>query len=230
MPTLTERERRRRAAIAPELDDLTPMLLSERVVKSFPGNDYLAEIKYDGYRTLAGVDVGGARLKSRNGADASAWFPEVTESLAELGRGRNVVDGEMCVLDEIGRPDFDALHSRASRRRWAAGDPPVVYCVFDVLLLDGQPVMHFPLVERKALLKSLLTPAPARVLYVDHFVGNVGWLYTRAAALELEGVVAKKADSIYLPGRRTDAWLKLKRPGAVPPGRFRRKPRDPAAT
>lgn len=226
MPNWTERDRRLRAAIAPELDELRPMLLSERAVKTFPGDDYLAEIKYDGYRILAGLDAQGARLKSRNGADASAWFPEVTESLAQLGRGRNVLDGEMCVLDQIGRPDFDALHARASRRRWVAGDPPVVYCAFDVLVLDGQLVTGLPLIERKELLRELLNTKPPNVLYVDHFVGNVGWLYTRATALELEGVVAKKADSIYLPGQRTDTWLKIKRPGAIPPGRFRRKPRD----
>src|SRR5690349_4280843 len=92
------------------------MLLEERPLNlDEPGWNY--ELKYDGYRTLAEFGQGSCRLKTRKGADATKWFPEVTDSLAEIPGGPYITDGEVCVLDEYGRSDFDALQDRASRRR-----------------------------------------------------------------------------------------------------------------
>ena len=212
---------------APLLKDLAPMLLT--ATKSAPRDEsaYLAEIKYDGYRVLAEYQAGRAALRTRNGADCTKWFPEVAKALAAAGRGRTVVDGEMTVLDSIGRTDFDALHARALRRGWAPGDLPVTYCIFDLLVLEDRNVMALPLRQRKELLRQLLTPAPACVLYADYFDGLVVLLYEKALELKLEGIVAKRADSLYVPGERSAAWLKWKRPGAVPAGRFsRREPGD----
>ena len=78
-----------------------------------------------------------------------------------------VIDGEVCVLDALGRADFDALHLRARCRRYAPGDPPVTFCVFDLLVQDGRNVMGLPLIERKALLAKLLDPAPPFVLHAS---------------------------------------------------------------
>jgi bifunctional non-homologous end joining protein LigD len=200
------------------------MLLAERQVKPFNDSEFVYEIKYDGYRVLAEFGPAGARLKSRNGADASSWFPEVVHSLAAFGaaRGRTVVDGEMCVLDKRGRSDFDKLHARALRRRRDAGDPPAVYCVFDILVLDGVNVMHLPLLQRKQLLVDLFEDRPPALLVVT-YLEDVGLeLYQAVLQLSLEGLVAKRATSVYTAGMRTNDWLKVKRPGAVPAKRFSR--------
>ena len=111
------------------------------------------------------------------------------------------------------------------RRRFTAGDPPVTYCVFDLLVLDNRSVMGLPLLERKVLLLQLLSPAPEFTLFADRFSGDgmVRWLFSKALELRLEGVVAKRSDSTYQPGARSLDWVKHTRPGAVPAGRFSRK-------
>ena len=135
----------------------------------------------------------------------------------------------MVVLDEIGRTSFDLLHERARRRRWREGDPAVTYCVFDLLVQNNASTMELPLIDRKTLLSALiLESAPSSVLYARHISSEdcdapVTWLFEHALTLQLEGVVGKLADSPYLPGQRSPLWFKLKRPGAVPPDRFRRK-------
>lgn len=208
---------------APALEQLQPMLLSSARHGPAKEDGWLAEVKYDGYRVMAEFQPGRAALRSRGGADCTKWFPEVAAGLAgATAGGPHIVDGEVCVLDGIGRSDFDALHTRAMRRRRAAGDPPAVFCVFDLLVLNGRNVMELPLQQRKELLRQLLTPAPASVLFVDYFEGLVRALFQKALELKLEGVVAKRADSPYRPGARSTHWVKLKRPGAVPAGRFRR--------
>lgn len=203
------------------------MLLDEREVPPVDQSEYIAEIKYDGYRILGEFGERHCILKTKNGADCTKWFPEVAHGLAEISCGRTVVDGEMCILDGLGRTDFNALHARARRRRWQEGDVLVTFCVFDLLVQDGHSIMDRPLVERKALLAALLDPAPPNVLYARHIDATtadapVSWLYERALGLKLEGVVGKLAQSKYRPGVRTTDWFKLKRPGAVPPERFRR--------
>lgn len=139
-----------------------------------------------------------------------------------------IVDGEMTILDDLARTDFNALHDRARRRRWREGDALVTFCVFDLLVADGLSIMKRPLEERKARLASLLDPAPPNVLYarlIDASTDDapVTWLYEHALGLKLAGVVGKLAKSSYQPGTRSTDWFKLKRPGAVPPERFHRK-------
>lgn len=204
------------------------MLLDERKVAPVDQSEYIAEIKYDGYRILCEFGEQRCILKTKNGADCTKWFPEVAQGLAQLSCGRMVVDGEMCILDELGRTDFDALHSRARRRRFQEGDLLVTFCVFDLLVQDGHSIMDRPLVERKGRLAALLHPAPPNVLYARHIDATtsdapVSWLYEHALGLKLESVVGKLAQSKYRPGVRTTDWFKLKRPGAVPPERFHRK-------
>lgn len=203
---------------------LTPMLLEK--ARPFSDDRYIFELKMDGYRMLA--QAGPGRLKSRNGADATGWFPEIVNALAKVRDGCHVMDGEMCVLDEYGRSDFEQLHARARLRGYRAGAPLAVYCVFDLLVEMGQPITHLPLMERKRRLRRLLAPAPPGILLMTWVDGEHGLqIYQQAAQLRLEGVVAKLKDSPYLPGQRSRAWLKVKRPGATPAQRFDRE-RHPA--
>lgn len=198
------------------------MLLGE--ARPFNDVDWLFEIKHDGYRVLAEWDGAGVYLQSRNGADATAWFPEVTASLAGITGGRHVVDGEMCVLDDIGRSNFNRLHARARMRGWRRGADPVVFCVFDVLVQAGKSVMRLPLTERKQRLAKLFSDKPPSTLVVSDFEGEGRLLYDQAVQLKLEGIVAKRKASVYEPGQRTADWLKIKRPGATPAQRFQREP------
>lgn len=200
-----------------------PMLLSEdkRMPLGKPG--WLYEIKFDGYRLVAGVNGGEVELRTRNGADATKWFPEVVQSLQTLKGGPHILDGEVCVLDDVGRSDFNRLQDRARRRKWFKGCDPVVFCAFDLLEENGKPLIGLPVEVRKERLAALLTPAPASVLYVGHFDAAHGQgLYDMATHLKLEGLVAKREGSFYVPGERSVDWLKCKVPGSVPPERFKR--------
>uniref|UniRef100_UPI003F4905F5 ATP-dependent DNA ligase n=1 Tax=Cupriavidus necator TaxID=106590 RepID=UPI003F4905F5 len=206
----------------PTLAELRPMLLCER--KTIPrGPGWLFEIKYDGYRLLA--TTGSApRLKSKNGADATTWFPELTDALAQLPAGY-ILDGEVCVLDDIGRSDFERLHARARRKGWCRGVDPVAFCVFDLLAGKGKDLRAQPIERRKAALKLLLAEPPPGLLYVDS-VEDGAWLYRHALTLTLglglEGVIRKRAGSLYQSGERSRDWVKIKRLGAVLPQRFTR--------
>jgi bifunctional non-homologous end joining protein LigD len=212
----------------PSIWDIEPMRLDQRKMPPSDQAGWVAEIKYDGYRVLAQVGDGPCILKTRNGVDCTKWFPEVVDSLATLRGGRTIIDGEIAILDQVGRTDFEALQVRAKRKGWRSGDAAVTYCAFDLLVSDGRVVMSEKLVDRKFELGQLLAPERPHILFARHIdaamVENpISWLYAQALVLELEGVVGKVADSPYVPGERTRYWFKLKRPGAVPPKRFKHK-------
>lgn len=164
------------------------MLLTE-VSRPFSDPAWGFELKYDGYRVLAEVDQGVATLRTRNGGDATKWFPEVTHSLAFLP-GRHIVDGEVCVLDDLGRSDFMRLQQRASHRRSVEGADLVAYCIFDVLVFDGDDVMSKPLIFRKERLEELLADRPNQLLLVRHVDEMGEGMYEAALQLKLEGIVA----------------------------------------
>ncbi|MDP9991945.1 bifunctional non-homologous end joining protein LigD [Variovorax boronicumulans] len=197
------------------------MLLDERPLDlDEPG--WIYEIKFDGYRLLAECD-GGVQLRTRNGADATKWFPEIVSSLAKVKGGQYVIDGEVCVLDELGRSDFNKLQDRARRRRWYEGASPVVYCVFDLLVNRGVDITQQPLIRRKAALAKLFKPAKPGILVVRHFEDQPLRIFEEAVIpMKLEGLVAKRAASVYQPGVRSSDWVKVKRKGAIPPERFKR--------
>ena len=193
---------------------LTPMLLTE-VRRPFTRKGWTFELKYDGWRCLAEGRDGAVRLQSRRGFDLTGRWPVVVQSLATIP-GHHILDGEMCVLDDFGRSDFDRLHLQAT---------PKTFCLFDLLVSEGVDIMSEPLRGRKARLAALIpTPMPS-VLVVGTLNTEGEWLYEQALALQLEGIVCKHLDSQYFPGIRSTDWLKIKRPGAVPPERFRGRPK-----
>lgn len=202
-------------------DTLKPMLLTPR--KAVPRDaGWLAEIKFDGYRALAST---GSTLsvRTKNGADCTDWFPELKQGLGALAGGC-VLDGEICVLDSLGRADFERLHARARRKRWYEGADRVVFCAFDLLIHRGRDVRQAPIEERKQWLQSLLSASREQVgiLYVQAVLDQAEWLYQQCVALDLEGIVCKRAGSTYQSGVRSPDWIKVKRPGVHEHGAFRR--------
>lgn len=201
-----------------------PMLASEGLSPlDRPGWWY--EVKFDGWRLVAGVVAGKVHIRSRRGADYTSTFPEVVTALAALGDGPHILDGEGVVFDEdTGRSDFDRLQDRALRRRAPRpGDDAVVFMVFDALMINGVAMTDKPFEVRKAALRDLIADNLAAVQYVEHYAAQHGRdLYRQAIKLKLEGLVAKRAASLYHPGERSADWKKVKVPGAVPPERFKR--------
>ena len=205
------------------LDRLQPMLLAEARQAHADGG-VIAELKHDGYRLM--VEIRGTRvaLRTRNGADATSWYPELIRDLAGLSRERIVLDGEVVVLDAHGRSDFERLHARSRRRGWYDGADAVVFVAFDVLVHRGKDVRGQPLEARKAILARLMAkPTPSALLsqYVDG--EHAPELYRMACELKLEGIVLKRLGSPYTGGEpRTGDWVKVKRPCATPAQRFER--------
>jgi bifunctional non-homologous end joining protein LigD len=192
---------------------IAPMLC-ETAERAFSSDDWLYELKYDGYRLMAYGGAGQAALRYRSGLDPTARYPELTSAIRALPIGELVLDGEVVMLDADGKPDFGKLGaraqlSRASEVQRAALAQPVVYVVFDLLAAGGYDLRARPLVERKALLRQLLPPiGPLR--YADHVPGRGEALLEQVVARGLEGVVAKKASAPYRSKRSGD-WLKMKR-------------------
>lgn len=178
-----------------------------KLVDSAPaGDDWLFEVKYDGYRIVAYVEGARARLITRNGLDYSERFPNIAASLARWSKGRALVlDGELVVTDESGRSDFQALQSFLHSPQ---GKHPA-YVAFDLLALDGEDMRGRPLVERKRLLEELLRDAPPDIRFSAHVAGRGEESFRAACKIGLEGVVGKRAESRYR-GTRSGDWIKLK--------------------
>jgi bifunctional non-homologous end joining protein LigD len=191
-----------------------PMNAPDVLVKPFSSPDWLYELKFDGYRCMAGIEEGQVELRTKSGADCTAWFPEVAEALSKLP-GTHVIDGEACVLDDRGVADFNRLQTRARHRRWYPGCDQVTLCAFDLLVHHGRSVMGLPVVERKALLQQLLAPVNKQgVLFVGDLPADAALFQAMVGAgLTIEGVVAKRRASTYQPGVRSPDWRKVKRPG-----------------
>jgi bifunctional non-homologous end joining protein LigD len=175
------------------------------------------------FRLLAQFGDGPCQLRTRKGADATKWFPEVCLGLEELPGGPSITDGEVCVLDEYGRSDFDALQERARRRRWYSGAQPVAYCIFDLLVDRGKDITGQPRIKRKAALDRMLKVPLPNLLKVGFVEEGARRLFDEAVLpLKLEGLIAKRQTGVYRPGVRSGDWVKVKRKGAVPAERFKR--------
>ena len=179
--------------------------------KPFSSDDWQFEIKWDGIRAIARIKNGSAQLFSRTNRDISAEYPEFAD-LAKHVRSRDaILDGEVVVLDAEGRSDFQRLQSRFGVQNPAAkqrSDFPVTFFFFDVLYCDGFDVRRAPLFERKQLLERILITSE-RVRISEHVVGNGLELFNEARRKGLEGLIAKRIDSVY-PIGRTSSWLKFK--------------------
>ncbi|MBV8199275.1 MAG: non-homologous end-joining DNA ligase [Acidobacteria bacterium] len=215
-----------RAAVAVEA--VTPMLAEVRE-RPFTAGGWLFELKYDGYRVLAGhAAAGGVRLCYRSGRDATALFPALARAVAALPFAALVLDGEAVALDALGRPSFGLLQRRA--QRWpaaAAAAPaggaraagaasgktaaPVVLFVFDLVAAEGFDLRPLPLAARREMLRRVMAAAdpqgPLRLVEAVEARGEE--LFAAVAGLGLEGILAKRAGSPYRAGRSAD-WLKVR--------------------
>jgi bifunctional non-homologous end joining protein LigD len=171
----------------------------------FDDDDWLFEIKWDGYRVEAVVANGTAKVFTRNGNDAETYFPKLLTKATWIDAKEAIVDGEVVAIGADGRPDFSLLQEATG-----GGSTRFVYQAFDLLHLDGRSLLKVPLESRKQLLRSVLRAEDRRVRYADHVVGKGRAFLEAARGQELEGMIAKHRRSIYEPGRRTRTWLKIK--------------------
>jgi bifunctional non-homologous end joining protein LigD len=199
-----------RRPVRPE--DVPPMLAETRE-QPFSRAGWVFEVKLDGYRMRVAREAGVGRLITRNGNDYTAAFPELARALNALPYEGLLMDGELVILDDQGRPSFQRLQNRArlSRApdiRHAAVEHPATLYLFDLMALEGYDLRPLPLVKRKQILKQVL-PEVGPLRYSEHFEKEGEALYDQAVGMGLEGIVAKKADSRYVSGR-SDLWLKVR--------------------
>ncbi len=168
------------------------------------GDAWVHEVKYDGYRIGCAIASGRATLWSRRGKEWTAHFPEVAEAAAKLAVRSALLDGEVAVVLPDGRTSFQALQNALG-----GGRRELVYFVFDLLFLDGEDLSSRPLLERKRALEALLGEAKGIVRYAPHVVGAGPAVHREACRLGLEGIVSKRADLPYRPGRNA-TWVKAK--------------------
>lgn len=193
-------------------DPIEPMLA--RAADKVPsGDDYLYEVKWDGLRALIAVDEGVVTIRGRNGMDMTKQFPELLIPEEAFRATAALFDGEIVCLDGTGRPHFKHVIHRMQQKtegaieRARAKHPAVCY-LFDCLYLDGRPIVNEPLTRRHEWLKDAIkTQTTYRV---SERVDDGPAFFEAVQKLGLEGIVAKQRDSTYLPGKRSDAWLKIK--------------------
>jgi bifunctional non-homologous end joining protein LigD len=193
------------AKVAPLPQKIEPMMAT-LATKPFDDEDWLFEIKWDGFRVQAVVDDGKVRILTRNLNDAAMYFPRLLGAPGRwLEAKQAVIDGEVVAIDEAGRPDFSLLQTKLGDKE-ASG---LLYQAFDLLYLDGRSLLNVPLEDRKRLLRSVLKDHP-RVRFASHVVRDGKAFFEAAGAMGVEGMVAKLRRSRYEPGRRSSSWLKIK--------------------
>jgi bifunctional non-homologous end joining protein LigD len=214
---------------------LKPMLAS---LGRLPADDerWAYEIKWDGVRAIAYSRPGELALHSRNLKDITGQYPELGRLVRALSSHEAVLDGEIVAFDEHGRPSFAALQQRmhvisAAQIRRLAKSTPVTYMIFDLLWLDGHSLMERPYLERRERLASLALRGESWQT-PEHVIGRGEAVLRASAEQQLEGIVAKRLDSTYQPGRRSSSWVKIKNVGRQEaviggwmPGQGRRKER-----
>jgi bifunctional non-homologous end joining protein LigD len=201
------------AGVEPMPETIEPM---KARLGTLPADDgaFGYEVKWDGIRAVARIDRGHLDLTGRNGTDYRPRYPELRPLGAALGSTRAILDGEIVAFDGQGRPSFERLQSRmhltgeaAVKRR--SKELPVTYVAFDLLWLDGHPTVDLPYRDRRRLLADLELEGPSWRTPA-HREGDGAALLDATRAQGLEGVVAKRLDSAYEPGRRSAAWIKVK--------------------
>jgi bifunctional non-homologous end joining protein LigD len=171
---------------------------------AFTDPNWVFEIKWDGYRAVAEIDTGNVKLYSRNGLSFLNLYPKVALALMKI-KGQAVLDGEIVVLNENHKPDFQKLQQYEMHQSL-----PILYYVFDCISFNGKSIAHLPLTERKKIAASVI-PADSNVIkYSDHVTEDGEAFFKRVVEMDLEGMIAKKANSAYAPGKRTRDWIKIK--------------------
>ena len=183
-------------------DYITPTMAYTRE-DAFNDEDWIFEIKWDGYRAIAEVSKKNIKFYSRNGLSFERLYPAIAEELKKI-KDDVVLDGEVVVLDKNDRPSFQKLQHYSENRSL-----PLVYYVFDCLRYKGKDITDLPLLERKKIAAQVL-PQSNVLKYSDHVAADGEAFFEHAVKLGLEGIIAKRADSNYAVGRRTYDWLKIK--------------------
>ncbi len=178
-------------------------MLAKETDEPFNDAGWIYEIKWDGYRAISEVDGSEVQLYSRNGLVFNDNYPLITNALKKI-KHRIIMDGEIVVLNEDGRSDFQKLQHYEENTQY-----PIRYYAFDLLSLDGKDISGLPLIDRKKLLKQLLQKNKM-IIYSDHITGKGIDFFKLAGQQNLEGIMAKKADSEYHKGTRSTDWLKIK--------------------
>ncbi|OLD89994.1 MAG: DNA ligase D [Gemmatimonadetes bacterium 13_1_20CM_4_66_11] len=190
----------------------TELMLAETREEPFSKDGWIFEVKLDGYRMRAACQDGEPILYSRKGLEYTESFPEIARAVKAIPFEGVILDGELVVLNEAGRPNFNMLQARARlgarEARRAAIESPATLYVFDLLAFGGYDLRKLPLVKRKEILRKIL-PQTGPLRYSEHFEKNGEALYEQVVKLGLEGIMAKKADSPYRSGRSSD-WLKIR--------------------
>jgi bifunctional non-homologous end joining protein LigD len=188
-----------------KMPEFVPPQLATQAVEATDADGWIHELKLDGYRIQALHDGRQVRLKTRTGLDWTHRMKEIAADVAALPVRQAVLDGEVVALDETGLSSFAYL--QASFQEGAKH--PLTYMVFDLLHLDGHNLRQAPLVERKGLLQGLLESMPEHVRLSEHIEGSGMATFREACALHAEGIVSKRASSVYRSGRSGD-WVKVK--------------------
>ena len=174
-------------------------------VRELPVGNWLYEMKFDGYRAVAFKTGKEVRLFSRNRTLFNDNYPQLVDSLKTLKAKSFIIDGEVTALDQNGRSSFQLLQSYALRK-----GIPLVYYAFDLLSLEGTDLRSRRLVERRGLLSRVLKKAPETIRFSEELQGTRDQLLQVARQFQLEGLIAKRPDSVYESGRRSGSWLKVK--------------------
>src|SRR5262249_52123818 len=176
------------------------------VEKSLTTGDWIYELKFDGIR-LIGVKIDNkVSLLSRNQNELARRFPEIVDAVKNLPARECVIDGEVVALDERGRSSFQLLQAREMEGRKS----PVYFYAFDLLQLDGKSLLPLPLQARKSVLEKLCADAGDPIRYSGAIGGDAKTLLDEVKRRGLEGIVGKQRNSVYEPGHRSGAWIKLK--------------------
>jgi bifunctional non-homologous end joining protein LigD len=184
-----------------EFDEIAPMLATDGSVAALKAGQWAFEGKWDGYRLLAEANHGEMRLRSRSGRDVSAEYPQLRSLAGDLAEHHVVLDGEVVALDKSGVPSFNAMQNRSHATR-------VEYWAFDLLYLDGRSLLRAKYQDRRKLLETLASAG--NVTVPDLLPGDGAQALERSRKQGWEGVVAKRRDSSYQPGRRSASWVKDK--------------------
>ncbi|MDB4947288.1 MAG: ATP-dependent ligase [Labilithrix sp.] len=192
-------------ATVPAIGEIAPQLAT--LVDDVPtGEDWVYELKYDGYRALATVDDGSVSVATRNGNDWTDHFPTIAEALSHVRVKNAVFDGEIAYVLEDGRTDFQKLQNALSGKD---DERRLVYFIFDLLFYDGVDLRDQPLTARKDTLKTVLAGLSAPLKMGDHLTGDGHALHAHACKMGLEGIIAKRSGRPYRAGRGPE-WVKIK--------------------